>query len=112
MTRCPECQGRGYLRPCPCCEIGLEFVDSERPVANSEIYDVLSARGKRYVAFTMTPLFLMLWAANIGYTIEIDDDEVTLRDARGRIEYLAWPQHEDTMTDYPRDAAVEMASWM
>jgi len=108
---CDQCGCFAGRRKCPLCdEVGL--VVDETPKANPALYDVLSARGKTFVAFTMTPLFLMLWATNVGYVIEISGEEVTLKTQQGQIDYFAVPQHDDFMADYPRDEAVEMARWM
>jgi hypothetical protein len=109
---CNECSGYARYRSCPCCDAGYDPVRPTPPPANPQLYDVVSVKRRTFIAFTMTPLFLLLWAANVGYTVIVDGDEITLRDAQGRDCYYCWPQHEDTMVDFDRSAAVDMATWM
>ena len=108
-----------YFRPDPQefdeFEIGLCY-KPETPQADPNLYDVISCRGKSFVAYAgVTPLMLMLWATKLGYRLDIDESgEISLwtRNQKPVMDFFCVQQHEDFMVDYPRDAAIELASWM
>lgn len=80
--------------------------------ASEQVYDVISWLGKRYVKFTGSIEAIRKWAENIGYEVLGDESEYELKTADGRIDYLVLPQHEDYHDEWPRDEAVELATWM
>ncbi len=88
--------------------------------ADPGLCDVMrtSTGGRSYVEFFARPLILMLWAANLGYEVLIDDNgevELWTNPERGRpnMDYHACLQHNDYILDIPAMCdAVEMVTWM
>lgn len=97
----------------------FELVYRDPETVDSGLYDVMQiSKDRSHVVFVARPLILMLWAANVGYNVLIDDSgevELWTNPERGKpkLDYHAGPQHKDYMLDIPAlQDAIEMTRWM
>jgi hypothetical protein len=112
---CENCSGYGlYARNCPTCnrgcDVGIEELE-DRPDDN--LIDICKPKDINKVLYTMRPLQFFCWAHDCSYMVEIDNcAEIALKDDRGKIEFLAWPQHKDFFHEMDRSEVAESARWM